>query len=95
MPGRLTVTVSTPNKESLKNKGLALFFCKKLLDLIVIMCHNVAVGGDFMTLAKSQTKNAMSLYVTKCVREDGRRTTKVVEKLGTVARPSKNSWRWH
>ena len=38
-----------------------------------------------MTLNKSQSKNATSLYVTKCVRENGRRTTKVIEKLGTVA----------
>jgi hypothetical protein len=27
----------------------------------------------------------MSLYVTKSVRENGRRTTKVIEKLGSVA----------
>jgi transposase len=27
----------------------------------------------------------MSLYVTKCVRENGKRTTKIIEKLGTVA----------
>jgi len=38
-----------------------------------------------MTLAKSQSKNATSLYVTKCVRENGKRTTKVIEKIGTVA----------
>jgi hypothetical protein len=37
-----------------------------------------------MTLAISKSKNAMSLYVTKTVRENGRRTTKVIEKLGTV-----------
>jgi len=38
-----------------------------------------------MTLCKSTSKNATSLYVTKCVRENGERTTKVIEKLGTVA----------
>ena len=37
-----------------------------------------------MTLAKSETKNATSLYVTKCIRENGRRITKIVEKLGTA-----------
>ena len=38
-----------------------------------------------MTLTKSQSKNSISLYVTKSVRENGRKTTKVIEKLGTVA----------
>jgi len=38
-----------------------------------------------MTLSKSVSKNATSLYVTKCVRENGKRTTKVIEKLGTIA----------
>jgi transposase len=38
-----------------------------------------------MTLSKSESKNATSLYVTKSIRENGRRTTKVVEKLGTIA----------
>ena len=38
-----------------------------------------------MTLARSESKNATSLYVTKSIRENGRRTTKVIEKLGTVA----------
>ena len=42
-----------------------------------------------MTLTKSVSKNATSLYVTKCVRENGKRTTKVVEKLGTVAELTK------
>ena len=42
-----------------------------------------------MTLSKSESKNATSLYVTKCIRENGRRTTKVVEKLGTVAELAK------
>ena len=38
-----------------------------------------------MTLSKSESKNATSLYVTKSVRVNGVPTTKVVEKLGTVA----------
>ena len=38
-----------------------------------------------MTLSKSVSKNATSLYVTKSVRVDGVPTSKVVEKLGTVA----------
>jgi len=37
-----------------------------------------------MTLVKSISKNATSLYVTKSVRVDGVPTTKVIEKLGTV-----------
>ena len=38
-----------------------------------------------MTLTKSVSKNATSLYATKSIRENGRRSTKVIEKLGTVA----------
>jgi len=38
-----------------------------------------------MTLTKSQSKNSISLYVTKSVRENGKKFSKVVEKLGTVA----------
>jgi len=38
-----------------------------------------------MTLCKSESKNATSLYVTKSFRVDGVPTSKVVEKLGTVA----------
>jgi len=38
-----------------------------------------------MTLSKSVSKNATSLYVTKSVRIDGVPTSKVIEKLGTVA----------
>ena len=38
-----------------------------------------------MTLVKSESKNATSLYVTKSIRVNGRPTTKVIEKLGTVA----------
>ena len=37
-----------------------------------------------MTLTKSQSKNSISLYVTKSVRENGKKKSKVVEKLGTV-----------
>jgi hypothetical protein len=42
-------------------------------------------GGIFMTLTKSQSKNSVSLYVTKSVRENGKKFSKVVEKLGTIA----------
>lgn len=38
-----------------------------------------------MTLTKSQSKNSTSLYVTKSVRENGKKFSKVIEKLGTVA----------
>jgi len=38
-----------------------------------------------MTLTKSSSKNSTSLYVTKSVRENGKKTSKVIEKLGTVA----------
>ena len=38
-----------------------------------------------MTLTKSQSKNSISLYVTKSVRENGKKFSKVIEKLGTVA----------
>ncbi len=37
-----------------------------------------------MTLTKSSSKNSTSLYVTKSVRENGRKFSKVVEKLGTI-----------
>ncbi|OXT07879.1 hypothetical protein CE561_05955, partial [Thermoanaerobacterium thermosaccharolyticum] len=36
-----------------------------------------------MRLCISRSKNAASLYVTKSIYENGRRSTKVVEKLGT------------
>ena len=38
-----------------------------------------------MTLTQSKSKNANSLYVTKSVRVNGVPTTKIIEKLGTVA----------
>jgi transposase len=38
-----------------------------------------------MTLTKSKSKNSVSLYVTKSVRENGKKFSKVIEKLGTVA----------
>jgi len=38
-----------------------------------------------MTLSKSESKNATSLYVTKSFREKGVTTSRVIEKLGTVA----------
>ena len=37
-----------------------------------------------MRLKISRSKNAASLYVVKCIYEKGHRTTKVVEKLGTI-----------
>lgn len=67
------------------------------LDNNVAMCHNVLYdracahnilytrGILVMTLMQSKSKNANSLYVTKSVRVNGVPTTKVVEKLGTVA----------
>ena len=44
----------------------------------------------FMTLTKSKSKNSISLYVTKSVRENGKKFSKVVEKLGTVAELEKS-----
>ena len=38
-----------------------------------------------MRLSISKSKNATSLYVIKSVYENGKRSTRVVEKLGTVA----------
>lgn len=38
-----------------------------------------------MRLCISKSKNSASLYITKSIYENGRRTTKVVEKLGTYA----------
>ncbi|GAB6171074.1 IS1634 family transposase [Paradesulfitobacterium aromaticivorans] len=38
-----------------------------------------------MRLSVSKSKNAISLYVIQSVYENGRRSTKVVEKLGTIA----------
>ncbi|MCL2164422.1 MAG: transposase [Oscillospiraceae bacterium] len=38
-----------------------------------------------MTLTKSSPKNSTSLYVTKSVREDGKKRSKVIEKLGASA----------
>ena len=37
-----------------------------------------------MRLSISKSKNSTSLYVIKSVYENGKHTTKVVEKLGTV-----------
>lgn len=44
-----------------------------------------------MTILKSESQNATSLYVVKSIRENGKRTSKIVEKLGTVAELEKNS----
>ena len=38
-----------------------------------------------MTLTLSKSKNSTSLYVTKCIYKNGKRSSKIVEKLGTVA----------
>jgi len=38
-----------------------------------------------MTLTMSKSRNSTSLYITKSVRENGKKFSKVVEKLGTVA----------
>jgi transposase len=42
-----------------------------------------------MTLTKSKSKNSTSLYITKSIRENGKKRSIVVEKLGTVAELSK------
>jgi len=38
-----------------------------------------------MTLTFSKSKNATSIYVTKCVYKNGKRSSEIVEKLGTLA----------
>ncbi len=38
-----------------------------------------------MTLTFSKSKNATSIYVTKCVYQNGKRSSRVIEKLGTEA----------
>ncbi|MDT3705020.1 MAG: hypothetical protein ROZ36_18935 [Thermincola sp.] len=43
-----------------------------------------------MRLCISKSKNASSLYVTKSIYENGKRSTKVVEKLGTYAELEKH-----
>jgi hypothetical protein len=50
------------------------------------MCYNIYIlyrKGDAMRLQISKTKNAASFYVVKSVYTNGKRTNKVVEKLGT------------
>jgi len=50
------------------------------------MYYNKRDGRYFtMRLCVSRSKNAASLYITKSIYENGRRSTKVVEKLGTYA----------
>lgn len=49
------------------------------------MYANYMNRGFAMTLCKSESKNATSLYVTKSFRVKGVTTSKIVEKLGTVA----------
>lgn len=61
--------------------------------LIIVILHNVSQcvimnadfrsGGNLMRLQVIKSKNASSLYVVKSVYENGKRTSKVVEKLGT------------
>ncbi len=50
------------------------------------MCYNsyILKKGDAMRLQISQTKNAASFYVVKSVYTNGKRTNKVIEKLGTL-----------
>jgi transposase len=38
-----------------------------------------------MTLTLSKSKNSTSIYVTKCVYKNGKRSSRIIEKLGTVA----------
>ena len=47
------------------------------------------IGGNFMRLNIVKSKNAQSLYVIRSVYENGHRSTKIVEKLGTYAELSK------
>lgn len=42
------------------------------------------VGGDFMRVKISESKNSKSLYIIKSVRINGKSTSKIVEKLGTL-----------
>jgi len=49
------------------------------------MCYNVCTSerGDDMKLTVSKSKNSASFYVTKSIYLNGKRTSKIVEKLGT------------
>ena len=52
------------------------------------MCYNIRIvkKGDIkMRLQIVKSKNAASLYVVKSIFENGKRSSKVVEKLGTYA----------
>jgi len=42
------------------------------------------VGGDFMRVKISESKNSKSFYIIKSVRINGKSTSKIVEKLGTL-----------
>lgn len=54
------------------------------------MCYNICTGGIYiMRLQIVNSKNATSLYIIKSVRINGRNTSKVVEKLGTLEDLSK------
>ena len=57
---------------------------------IVAYCVIIkGIGGNFMRLNIVKSKNAQSLYVIRSVYENGHRSTKIVEKLGTYAELSK------
>ena len=43
-----------------------------------------AFGGDHMRLSMSKSKNSTSLYVIKSTYENGRHSSKIIEKLGTL-----------
>jgi transposase len=50
------------------------------------MCYNIRDRRDcFMRLSLSKSKNSTSLYVIKDIYENKKRSSKVVEKLGTLA----------
>jgi len=75
--------------EALKTGLFLLFFCQIVYFTIAyytVMCYNIYIlyrKGDAMRLQISKTKNAASFYVVKSVYTNGKRTNKVVEKLGT------------
>ncbi|WP_368986748.1 IS1634 family transposase [Caldifermentibacillus hisashii] len=59
-----------------------------LFHIFVVICTYymlyLIVGGDFMRVKISESKNSKSFYIIKSVRINGKSTSKIVEKLGTL-----------
>ncbi len=75
------------NINHIKRVEIPYFFCQILIFSIAEylgMCYNMRVRRIYiMRLSISKSKNATSLYVKKDFTINGKRTSKIVEKLGT------------